>query len=1180
MAETAGTLTQVQKRGILSAKGSLKIDTKKKFLPFHFCVGNGILWYFQKDYLIGSTENPLEIIVLTNAELSTDAKPTKEEPFPFVLNSTADKKFSITFTAQDEAEQQAWMAALQDNINCTVSKIFETTVQDAAMKTNGYVPPFLRDIIKNLENHLTTEGIFRLSGNATTISDYKEQINRGDFIDFSVPMDPNLLTGIMKQWFRELANPLLTFERYAEFLKFGTQGDLVDFKALAAALAQLPTANRVLLLWLMKFLKKVSEKGSVNKMEASNLAIVFGPTILRQPATKAASKDELTATSSQNKLCEVLIKNYEKLFDLKDEALFEAPSRPSRPSMYTDMPEFTSEERALVEPVLTSHKEEVTPPLHAFRVFKRVKASKSIDESEGVMIVGQNRVYLFSKGGKLDTEFHYLDILEVNSTNSAELKISFGLPNKPQELWIRSISYYSWDIDIILRLLLTQYELNFIGTPSEAKFKINIQPKTREFEIRSTTTAIDNQKGCGGFVRTYAAYCDKDGVSVTEEIAWDLDNLFYNNDVKVFNLNEFLKKDRPSDLQPLMKSLQHNTWFTDLIFDSQKLGSDVSLVASVMKTNKTVRSLSLAGVGATNTSIAELAEAFKANTNLGLDMFSISDNVLEDKSLIALAGALERFTSLGHLNISNCQVKTKGMLALIEALQKSPAICSSLHTLNISGNSLDSEGSRKLGLFLGKATALSTLNISATQPSFQHLCTVFEKSTSIHTVDISDLKVPKQTEEFVVHFLKLLPQLQDLRMRNVTGFPVQNLMDVLTQHPILKKLDISDNDWSDDVLIALGEHFAPFNQPERSPMLEELSMNRMFARRTKSRTQAIQSLISILELRPIKVLRVQGGGSSKLKQDLTPLVFGLINNRVLAELDISGNQTGDGLAVALGKVLQHNKAIHTLYWDDNSTTINGLRLFKLGLVRNDSLRKMPLPLLDLSEMLKSEADRTALLTLANEIQVKVFENAARYVESPLGSAATAESESQSKDESLDSSNGSEKRKSAKVMKRKSEKKMHERVNSNISASSSSEKLASSSNSAPADSPGPLRKATSTRGLKPSTSGTSMPSAGAGPAVPAKPTSAAPAAPANPPPSAPSQTSPVPELQLPEQSPRSDGASPRPASASSARRRDIDKATLSRASVIFGGAPSLDEESSTSPVSPRKTTTSSVPNTPK
>lgn len=1132
-------------------------------------------------------ETPLEIINLTNAELAADVKPSKEEPFPFGLNSSTDKKFNITFTAQDEAEQQAWLAVFQDSINCTVSKLFETTVQDAALKTNGFVPPFLRDIAKALESRpffqssqaflirppfllcadLTAEGIFRLSGNATTIQDFKERLNHGEVIDFSVPMDPHLLTGIMKTWFRELANPLLTFDRYAEFLKFGTQGELVDTKTLAAALSSLPTANRVLLYWLIKFLKRVSEKASVNKMEVGNLAIVFGPTILRQPATKAASKDELTATSSQNKLCEVIINRMSQLFDSKDEALFDAPSRPPRPTIYTDMPEFTAEEKALADPVLVSHKEETQPPLNAFRVLKRVKASKSIDETEGIFVVGQNRLFLFSKGGKLDTEFHYLDLLEVSSTNTAELKISFGLPNKPQELWVRSVSYYSWDIDIILRMLITQYELNFIGTPQEAKFKLTITPKTREFEIRSTTTAIDTLKGCGGFVRTYATYCDKDGIPVNEEIAWDLDNLFYNNDVKIFNLNEFLKKDRGGDLPALMKSLQHNTWFTELFFDAQKLGSDVSLVALVMKSNKTVRSLSLAGVGATNSSIAELAEAFKANTNLGLDMFSISDNVLEDKSLIALAAAFERFTSLGHLDISNCQVKTKGMLAVIEALQKTPAICSSLHTLNISGNSLDSEGSRKLGLFLGKATALVTLNISGSQPSFQHLCTVFEKSTSIQIVDISDLKVPKQTEEFVVHFLKLLPQLQDLRMRNVTGLPVQHLIETLTQHPGLRKLDISDNDWSDDVLIALGEHFAPFQQPERSPNLEELTMNRMFARRTKSRSQAIQSLISILELRPIKVLRVQGGGSSKLKLDLTPLVFGLINNKTLAELDISGNQTGDGLAVALGKVLQHNKAIHTLYWDDNSTTINGLRMFKLGLERNDSLRKMPLPLLDLSEMLKTDADRVPLLALSNEIQVKVFDNAARYTEAP--SSAESSEKDPFKDESLDSSNGSEKRKSAKVTKRKSEKKMHERVNSSSATLTTSASGSSPSNSPTDQSPAPMRKATSTRGLKPSTSGGAIPASSPPPAAPSRTPAMPPQILANVPP----PLTPVPELSLGalETSPRN-GVSPRAASGSqSAKRRgDIDKATLNRASVIFGAStPPLDEGDATSPISPRK-----------
>lgn len=1151
MEVTEAAFSVIQKRGVLSAKGSLKIDTKKKLQPFHFCVGNGLLWYYSKDYNFASTESPIEIITLTNAELA-DNKPSskseKEEQFSFCLNNSNDKKFSIIIGCQDEAEKTAWMEVLQDNIDSTNSKVFETTVQDAAMKTNGYVPPFIRAIAQCLEKHFTVEGIFRLSGNATTIQEYREQLNRGEFIDVTAITDTHLLTGIMKTWFRELANPLLTFERYAEFLKFGgaESGNLAGLKAL---LQQLPTANRVLLSWLMKFLKRVSEFGAQSKMEISNLAIVFGPTILRQPTTKAASKDELSATSATNKLCEILIINHAQLFDVADEALFEAPSRPPRPNtLPVNMPEFTAEEKVLADPVLAQHKEDVHNP-HAFRVFRREQRSKTIDETEGSLVIGQNRIYFFAKGGKLDVEFHYLDMLELHSTNQSEFKILYGAATKPQELIIRSVSYTSWDIDIILRQIIAQYELNFVGTPPEAKYRANIIPKIRDAEIRSSIATFDPYKGCAGYVRTYATYCDYLGIPVTEEIAWDLDNLFYNNDVKTFNLSEFAKKDRypNDDFKALMLALQHNVWFTELICDGQKIGGELTLVANVMKTNKSIRVLRLASVGATNTAVEKLAESFKANTNLGLDVFSICDNALEDKSLIALASAFEKFTFLGHLNISNCQVKTKGMLALMEALQKNTAICGSLHTLNIAGNSLDNEGSRKLGLFLGKATALHSLNISATQPNFQFLCTTFEKSTSIQTCNISDLKVPKQTEEFVVHFLKLLPAVTDLQMRNV-GIGVKELIDILTGHPNLIKLDISDNDWSDDALIALGEHFAPFQQPERSPALEELTMNRMFARRTKNRSQAINSLISILELRPIRALRVQGGGNSKLKGDLSALVFGLINNKTLQELDISGNQSGEPVAVALCKLLQHNKSLHTLYWDDNMTLINGLRLFKIGLDRNDTLRKMPLPLLDMSEMLKSDQDRVALVALSNEIQAKVFDNAEKF-------NINAVAELDSKEETPEAIAI---RKASKSAKRKSERKMTERVSPVVD-------LTKSAGSPDSSSPLALRKGTSTRSLKGNTSSGNLATSKETP--PPRPNTPAPLSlPAS---LAPSESSPPVSDRTP--SPRISDAS-----TSSKRRADIDKATLTRASLIFGGAPNLDGFEETTPQSPARKATLAHP----
>jgi Ran GTPase-activating protein (RanGAP) involved in mRNA processing and transport len=187
-----------------------------------------------------------------------------------------------------------------------------------------------------------------------------------------------------------------------------------------------------------------------------------------------------------------------------------------------------------------------------------------------------------------------------------------------------------------------------------------------------------------------------------------------------------------------------------------------------MQTNKTIRTLRLANVGATNTSIDKLSESLKANVGLALEELDVSGNPLEDKSIIALSSALERFTGLGVLNISNCQLKTKGMSALMQALQKNTQVCSTLHTLNIAGNSLDNqECSRNLGLFIGKAVALKTLNLTGTSPQCLYMCSTFEKNHSITTVYLSDFKVNAKAVDDLVLFLKQMPLLMDLNLRYV-----------------------------------------------------------------------------------------------------------------------------------------------------------------------------------------------------------------------------------------------------------------------------------------------------------------------------------------------------------------------------------------------------------------------------
>jgi hypothetical protein len=217
-------------------------------------------------------------------------------------------------------------------------------------------------------------------------------------------------------------------------------------------------------------------------------------------------------------------------------------------------------------------------------------------------------------------------------------------------------------------------------------------------------------------------------------------------------------------------------------------------------------------------------------------------------------------------------------------------------------------------------------------------------------------------------------------MVNVNVSPIQ-LNDILTTHPALTSLDISDTDFGDEGVLSLSEYL--LSRPAITPQLSELNMNRVFPKRTKDRSQAMTTLANLLETRPIQSLRMRGGPKSQLKTDLVPLIFGLINNDKLVLLDVAGNQCGDGLPLAFAKILQHNHTLQTLYWDDNGTTVAGLRSFKIGLARNSSIRKMPLPVLDMAAILKTETDLQGVVTLSSEIQEIVFDNALKATHTPL-----------------------------------------------------------------------------------------------------------------------------------------------------------------------------------------------------
>jgi hypothetical protein len=127
--------------------------------------------------------------------------------------------------------------------------------------------------------------------------------------------DINIVTGVIKLYFRELQQPLLTFEKYDAFVastKFADPSARAN--QIKAIVKTLPKANFETLQYLVKHLKKVARLADTNKMDASNLGIVFGPTLLRP---QVETFESILNTAAHSAVIESMITNSDAIFSSK-----------------------------------------------------------------------------------------------------------------------------------------------------------------------------------------------------------------------------------------------------------------------------------------------------------------------------------------------------------------------------------------------------------------------------------------------------------------------------------------------------------------------------------------------------------------------------------------------------------------------------------------------------------------------------------------------------------------------------------------------------------------------------------------------------------------------------------------------------------------------------------------------
>eukprot|EP01103_Thecamoeba_quadrilineata_P016072 TRINITY_DN5277_c0_g1_i1.p2 TRINITY_DN5277_c0_g1~~TRINITY_DN5277_c0_g1_i1.p2 ORF type:complete len:427 (+),score=73.96 TRINITY_DN5277_c0_g1_i1:2177-3457(+) len=176
--------------------------------------------------------------------------------------------------------------------------------------SSDQLPQFLQPIFSFISTQcLEVEGIFRLSASKEELKPYKISINQGNIPNLQGNSDPHIATGLLGLWLRELPEPLLTFEAYDKFIALNKINDEQQhLDQLRATINSLPQPNQTVLQHLIQLLNKISLHSRVNKMSASNLSIVFGPTILYSP------KPDPLGFDAVNKIVEIMIGQCPLLF--------------------------------------------------------------------------------------------------------------------------------------------------------------------------------------------------------------------------------------------------------------------------------------------------------------------------------------------------------------------------------------------------------------------------------------------------------------------------------------------------------------------------------------------------------------------------------------------------------------------------------------------------------------------------------------------------------------------------------------------------------------------------------------------------------------------------------------------------------------------------------------------------
>ncbi|XP_036375357.1 rho GTPase-activating protein 30 [Megalops cyprinoides] len=198
------------------------------------------------------------------------------------------------------------------------------------------IPLVLRCCSEFIEEHGIVDGIYRLSGVSSNTQRLRNEFDSEGNPDLCKDVylqDIHCVSSLCKAYFRELPNPLLTYQLYDKFADAVAvqleEERLVKFKEV---LKELPSPHYRTLEYLMHHLVRMASHASQTNMHVRNLAIVWAPNLLRSRDIEATGFNGTAAFMEvrvQSIVVEFILTHVSQLFPGPDPAPERRKSLPS-----------------------------------------------------------------------------------------------------------------------------------------------------------------------------------------------------------------------------------------------------------------------------------------------------------------------------------------------------------------------------------------------------------------------------------------------------------------------------------------------------------------------------------------------------------------------------------------------------------------------------------------------------------------------------------------------------------------------------------------------------------------------------------------------------------------------------------------------------------------------------------